>query len=152
MSNIISIETLAGKFANEIDLQEYCDKQYKIIQKITEENKKLKEDIDHLKFILASNTETLLTTSSEPIKIIVSKEQALLEEQINIIQNRSIGIELTLEDTKKLDLLLKNLNLIKESSPKTYELRPKKIKAHVDGLLEIASKKIEEIKPSDESI
>lgn len=139
---IVSINTLAENFASEKDLQSYCDQQYILIQELRNENKKLTEEVEHLKFIIASNTEIL--PSNETVQIVVSKEQALLEEQITIIQQRSFGKELTLEDTKKLDLLIKNLKIVKEDSPKTFDIKSKKFKATTDKLLEVASQSVPE--------
>lgn len=141
MSKIVSITTLAGQFENETSLKEYCDKQFLTIKSLTDENKKLKEEINHLK--------SMLTKVVEPVKIIITKEQALLEEQIDIIQQRSIGKELTLEDTKKLDLLIKNLKLVKETTPTFDGSIKKKLNAPSEKLLELASIPI--IEPQDES-
>lgn len=141
MNKIISISTLAGQFDSEDDLREYCNKQFQIIKTLTDENKNLKEEIEHLK--------VLMNSMVEPAKIIITKEQALLEEQIDIIQRRSIGQELSLEDTKKLDLLIKNLKLVKEQE-KTFDGTPKKkFKTPPDKLLELASTLI--VEPQDES-
>lgn len=141
-NNVIPITTLAGIFDDEQSLQEYCDRQFKLIEDIRGENKRLQEEVEHLKFIIASNTEILPT--NEVIQVIVSKEQALIEEQIGILQGRSIGRELELDDVKKLDLLIKNLNLIKNNQPKTINAKSKKFKASNDKLLEVASKPVPE--------
>lgn len=46
----------------------------------------------------------------------VSPEELICVEQIRILQNRSAQRELSLEEVKKLDYLIKNLRLIKEQS------------------------------------
>lgn len=139
MGDIISISTLAGNFSTELELQAYCDKQFQTIKKLTEENEKLNAEIEHLKFVISSSTEIL---PYEVVKIIVTKEQALLEEQISILQSRSIGKELTLEDTKKLDLLIKNLRIVKENQPPLDGKPKKKFVTNERDLLTVASKEI----------
>lgn len=46
----------------------------------------------------------------------ITPEELICVEQINILQNRSAQRELSLEEVKKLDYLIKNLRLIKEQS------------------------------------
>lgn len=140
--NVVSITTLAGTFADEKSLQTYCDEQFKTIKILSEENNKLKEEINHLKFLVASTTE-ILGVGQNPIQIIVSNEQALLEAQINLIQKRSMTVELSLEDTKRLDLLLKNLKLVKELEAPTFKGESKPVISD-EKLLELASKKYEQ--------
>lgn len=145
MGDIISITTLAGNFSSELELQAYCDKQFETITKLTEENQKLKEEIDHLKFVVSTSTEIL---PNEVVKVIVSKEQGLLEAQINLLQDRAMGKELTLEDTKKLDLLIKNLRLVKENQPVLDGKPKKKFVTNDKDLLTVASKEIATDEPS----
>lgn len=71
-----------------------------LITNLEKENKQLKEQLENLR--LQSATE------------VVSAEELICIEQINILQNRSSQRELSLEEIKKLDLLVKNLRLIKE--------------------------------------
>lgn len=147
-NNIVSISTLAGVFSSEQDLKEYCDKQFEIINKIASENLKLKEEIDHLKFVLSSQTE-IVNLENNVVKLVVSKEQALIESQIQLLNNRYQGKDITLEDTKILDLLLKNLNIIKNNQPKTIKAASKKLPTSIDDLSKIASTQIEEHKTDE---
>lgn len=109
MDNIV---TLAGKFESFVDLQNYCDQQFLVITELKNEAKLLKEEIAHLKTLLTSTT-TLIEQSKEPIKVEVSSEQAICEIQIEKLRTKAVERELTLEETKRLDLLVKNLYLIK---------------------------------------
>ncbi len=134
MAKTLSITTLAKDFSNIAELQQYCNSQYNTIQNLQIQIKDLQEQIEQYKTL----------TNLEPVKIIVSKEQALLEAQIDILQQRGLQKELTLEDTKKLDLLVKNLKIVKDSEPKTLEGKSTKIKVSSERLLDVASQKIPE--------
>lgn len=126
MSDIISLPEMM-KQMKEQELQRYCDEQYKLICDQQKKIKQLEEEVEHLKSLLSSTTE-LLPAESEVIKIASTEEEVLLQAQIHQIYNRGLDRELSLEDTKRLDLLLKNLMALKEKSSKTIE-QPKKRKS-----------------------
>jgi len=111
-----SIKTLAGEFESTQDLQKYCDNQYIVIQKQQEKIKKLEEDLAHTK-ILISQTIPIL---ENPLTIKdVSTEQLICEIQIKKFERAALDRELTLEETKRLDLLIKNLHLVKAENKKS---------------------------------
>lgn len=74
--------------------------QAELITNLEKENKQLKQQLETLKLQLTPEA--------------LSAEELICVEQINILQNRSSQRELSLEEIKKLDLLVKNLRLIKE--------------------------------------
>lgn len=135
MSDIIDISNLNKEFKEEADKQKFLEVQTKTILELSKQNKQLQEEITHLKQLLSENS------FNPPVeKIIVTPEQALIDSQIDIIQTRSYLQELSLEDVKKLDLLLKNKFLIKKDSPETIKGDSKPQKLSLSKLLEIASK------------
>lgn len=105
MSELPSGDILAmfEQFKDSAEKQAYLSAQHKTISALLEKNQQQELEIEHLKSLLSAQVGTF----------IISPEEALIESQIKIIQNRSFGQELDLEDVKKLDLLLKNKNLIK---------------------------------------
>lgn len=109
------IKELFNQFRDDLEKQEYFEKQQLVITNLLKEKKKMQDEIDHLKDLLCS-TNQLLPTDNKVEKIIVTPEEDLIERQIYLIQQRGLERELTLEDTKKLDLLLKNKNLIKDEN------------------------------------
>ena len=122
MADII---TLAGKFKNAKELQLYTDSQYIALKSALDEITRLKEEVSHLKQLLSS---TVPLVGEPPIeKIIVSQEQAILEAQISHLHERALSRELTLEETKRLDLLIKNLNLVKGKPTGIIDAQSKKI-------------------------
>jgi len=132
------ITTIFKEFKSEAERKAFLFKQHEAISKLVEQNKALQDEVDHLKHLLTQSVPLLGESKIE--KVIVSPEQGLLEEQIRLIQDRSYGQELNLEDVKKLDLLLKNKELINKNKPKTYDGKSDLLIDNIK-LLEIAKKK-----------
>lgn len=119
------IVTLSGTYKSSKELKEYCNAQYIALQGAVEKIKKLEEEITHLQQLLATTTE--LVTSPKVEKIIKTPELAIVEAQIEILQNRALQKELTLEEVKVLDLLIKNKRLLTGEAT-TIEGEKKKVK------------------------
>ena len=132
MADII---TLGGTFKTYSDLQRYCDTQFVALKSAVEKIQTLEKEVQHLQELLVASVPLV----SNPI--IVSHEQALLEAQINLIHQRALDKELTLEETKRLDLLIKNLNLIRGKPTGIYEGSSRKVTKDISDaeLVRIAS-------------
>lgn len=113
MANIV---VLGGKFKSTAELQKYSDAQFLAIQSALEKIKKLEEEITHLQQLLAETTQLIGNVT----KTIKSPELAVCEAQIELLQNRALTKELTLEEVKTLDLLIKNKRLL-SGDPTTIE-------------------------------
>lgn len=120
MAELDNIITLAGKFKSHLELQSYCDSQFLVIQKSSMRIRQLEEEIVHLKELVAS-TQPLLSREVVPQLIIKSSEQVICEMEIEKLREASMKRSLTLEETKRFDLLVKNLLLAKESQK---EIKP----------------------------
>lgn len=125
------ITTLYKEFKSESEKKAFIHAQCKTISELSEKVKVQESEIIHLKELLLSTSKTST--------IIVTPEQALIDEQIKLIRERAIGQELDLEDVKKLDLLLKNQLLIKKTEPETFDTKFKKLGIPNADLLAIAS-------------
>jgi hypothetical protein len=104
MSDIASIDDLKDQYIDKLktkELREYANNQNKIIEKLSEENKKLKEQLESKKLVVATP---------------ISTEESICIEQIEILRSKSLGRELSLDEVKRLDLLVKNLRLAREQS------------------------------------
>lgn len=134
MSNITAI---FKEFKSEAERQAFIFKQHETISKLSSDNKKLQDEIDHLKYLLTQSVPLIGNTPVE--KVILTPEEGLLQSQIQLIQDRSYGQELSLEDVKKLDILLKNTELLKKNKPKTFDGKSDLILDNLK-LLEIAKK------------
>jgi hypothetical protein len=105
MSNIINVEELKKAYEEASKVKEIKDivsTQFKLIEKLQEENASLKER-------LSNGAPSLLGGK-------VSTEEMICIEQLEMLRSKSIGRELTLEEVKKLDLLNKNLRLAREQA------------------------------------
>lgn len=79
---------------------------------IQKQNTELKLEIAHLKDLLAASVPLI----GNNINIQVPKEQAACEIQIEMINAKAKDRELSLEETKRLEILIKSLYLIKDKS------------------------------------
>ena len=109
MSDIISMQDALSKMKAK-ELKEYTAAQFKLVETLRNENQMLKEKVAHL--------EQLLTTATP---IMQTDEEIICMEQIAILKNRSSGRELSLDEVKRLDLLIKNLRLIREQSTQVID-------------------------------
>lgn len=117
MSDVVDIKELKARFEEKLkgkELQEFASSQQTLIEKLLIENDKLREKTKHLEQLLQSITTT-------PTVHKISAEELICIEQINILQNRSGQRELSLEEVKRLDLLIKNLRLLREPSTQVID-------------------------------
>lgn len=93
-------------------LQEESLVSYKTIDSLKKENKALRHEVDHLKELLTYTAPLV----SKNVRIEVPKEQAACEIQLRMLHEKAQGRELTLEETKRLEILIKSLYLIKDKA------------------------------------
>jgi len=140
-----NIVDLAIKFKEKTkaELQKYSDDQYRALvaaaQKITE----LQAEVEHLKQLLTTTVSIVQDSNVE--SVIKSPELCVVEAQIEILSRRALQLEMTLEDAKLLDILIKNKKLL--TGEATTIVAEKKLKQKYSDaeLVKIASepKKIE---------
>lgn len=106
-----SIITLAGEFKAIAELKDYCNKQYEFVEHLTKEIKHLQQENNHLKSLLVGVVPVLNTNITK-----IADEEMICIEQIKRLKDLSGVRELSLDETKKLDLLQKNLKLSREGS------------------------------------
>lgn len=114
MSSLIDLNELKQAYMEASKLKEVKDiaaTQLKIIEKLQAENAMLKEKL--------SNAQALPSIPNFGGR--VSSEEMICIEQIEILKNKSVGRELTLEEVKKLDLLNKNLRLAREQATQVID-------------------------------
>jgi hypothetical protein len=131
MSNIIDLNELKQRYeaiSKPKDLRAFIEAQQDIILKLQKELAFVKEKLnDAEKFLKASKLST------------ITPEEMICIEQIDYIKKSSFGRELTLDEVKRLDLLVKNLRLIREQSTQVINAAAYE---HIreDELLAIATK------------
>jgi hypothetical protein len=105
-----NIDNIAKQFENILDLQKYSDQQFALIQKQNLIIGRLQAEIAHLKSVLSASP----LVDDKSVKLITSTEQTICEIEIERLKETAMSRGLTLEETKRLDLLVKNLFLAKE--------------------------------------
>jgi hypothetical protein len=111
MSDIVDISDLQRAFQDKKskkDLELFAQAQYDLINRIQEENQILRQKVESL--------EKMLMQSSSVLSINVSPEEEICVHQIELIRSKSRERSLSLDEIKQLDLLVKNLRLIREKS------------------------------------
>jgi hypothetical protein len=108
-NEIIDITQLAGKFKNRAELQQYAEKLFHGLKAAVEKLQAQEQEIEHLKTLLANSVPKNL--------FVVPDEQAIAEVQLKRLKEIALDRELTLDETKRYDLLNKNLILAKGKKP-----------------------------------
>lgn len=137
MSNVYSIEDLRKEFLEKSkpkDVKEFVEKQQDLLEKFMRENSELKKQLDHANEIIKSVGSPLLISNE-------NDEELICIEQIKILKDRSRSKELDINDVKKLDLLIKNLKLIR--SEPTANINANYRDVSEEDLLAIATGKSE---------
>jgi hypothetical protein len=114
------------------ELQDYANKQYEVIVSLKEQITNLEEENKYLQGLVGN------TTIINPVSLITDEELICLE-QIKKLKDQSKNRELTLDEVKKLDLLHKNLKLIREKDIVDLPVNKKKSLSN-ERLLAIAGK------------
>lgn len=111
MSNLINIEDLRKQFEDKLTSEEwkkFSEVQYQMIDAYQKQIDLLRRKNEQL--------EKLLMSKMDNVAMPLTAEEIICIEQIDRIRHKSIKQELTLEEVKRLDLLVKNLKLIREES------------------------------------
>jgi len=112
MSNVINIEDLRRDFVLKTtnkDLKDFAVQQQAVIETLLASNKHLEDKLKHLENLLLSLENNNIVSQITP-------EEMICIEQINGLRSKSSNRELSLDEVKRLDLLVKNLRLIREQS------------------------------------
>ena len=85
---------------------------FKSVDKYQKENEALRKEVIHLKELLTFTAPLI----NKEVKIEVPLEQSACEIQLRMLHEKSKTRELTLEETKRLEILIKSLYLIKDKA------------------------------------
>lgn len=91
------------------DIEQISVAQETVIFKLQQENDLLKEKMAHLESMLIAQTTK------------ITPEEMICVEQIDVIKQKSSQRELSLDEVKRLDILIKNLRLIKDQSTQAVD-------------------------------
>ena len=109
-SDVLDVKALKKQYKSATkskELEVFSEAQQKLIEQLQTENNQLKEKLSHL--------ETVMLNSKLAAQRL-SPEEIICMEQIEILKSKSVNRELSLDEVKRLDLLVKNLRLIREQS------------------------------------
>lgn len=100
------------------------------------------DEVSHLKRLLMGSAIPIIGEAS---KILMSDEEVIAEKQLQRLRTMSMERDLTLDEVKRFDLLVKNKRLA-QGNATTIEAKPVGLPKDLpkDQLMQIASKKIEE--------
>jgi len=111
MADILDMQDLRKQFVEKTklkDVKEFAEKQQDLIEKLLNDNKLLSEKVGHL--------EEMLKASAATIKVPMTVEELICIEQIDLLRQKSRDRELSLDESKRLDIFIKNLRLIRNES------------------------------------
>jgi hypothetical protein len=122
-----TINHILDKYKSPEEVKAYAKAQHKTIIKLNERLTQLERDLELTK----SNRGGVATGESAVLTIAhpdgVSDEEAICIMELNRLKNVSMKGPLTLEETRKLDILVKSLYSIKNGGKKTVELQTSKM-------------------------
>lgn len=135
MSNLIDIKDLKKEFLEKTKLKEirvFAEKQQEFIQNLIDQNKALVDKVNHLESML-------LSSKSNVVRMEITSEELICMEQIDLLRGKSASRELSLDEVKRLDLLIKNLRLIREESTEVINTASYSTDISEDTLVAIAT-------------
>ena len=142
-NEVIDITAMAGKFKSRLELQRYSEKLFAAFKQSVEQLQKVQDENKHLKEMLASVVPVVAapTEVKEIPTFSVPDEQAIAEMQLLRLKQIAMDRDLTLDETKRFDLLTKNLYLAKGKPTKAIDARAKRLEDVTEAeLVQIAKK------------
>lgn len=114
----MDIDQLAQSFKTLKELRHYCDSQMMVISELNKKIVALQEENKHLQDLLSKST-PIISDASGSLEIYknMTNELAVCLMQIKILKEKSEDGELSLEDTKKLEIYTKLLLNLKTDKP-----------------------------------
>lgn len=140
MSNI---DKTVAQYKDFSQLQEFAQAQQTTIIQLSKKIQKLEDERDHLKKLLEGSVPILKTDNKPTLgeKFLTSDEEAICLMQLNKLRDIATERELTLEETRRVEIFAKVLAAAK-NSPKVIEVKTKQmsteellasVEAHADG-------------------
>ncbi len=122
-----SISKSIQQYKDVNSLQQFAEAQQKTIIQLSKKIQKIEEERDHLKTLLESSV-PLIKTEGQQMgeKFLTSAEEAICVMQLEKLRDISSSRELTLEETRKVEVFSKVLNAVR-NAPKTIEIKNKQM-------------------------
>ena len=109
-------------------LQQFAQAQHTTIVQLSKKIQKIEDERDHLKKLLESSVPILKEPGKEIAgsKFLTSDEEAICVMQLNKLRDISSERELTLEETRRVEIFSKILNAVR-NAPKVIEVKTKQL-------------------------
>ncbi len=120
----MSIDSMLEGFKDLTEVKAFAEAQTKTIIELNKKNKKLEEEVLHLKKILEDSTDIISNQQGEfnSDLILGSDEETIAKIQLNRLKEVSFTRELTLEEAKRTEIFTKILALAHNKPTKIFEL------------------------------
>lgn len=118
--DVIDIVDLRKQFVEKTkvkDLKDFAQSQQDLLEKLLFQNKALQEKNNQLENILKE------LADKKNVIMNITAEELICIEQIQILRSKSANRELDLDEIKRLDILIKNLRLIRDQSTSAIETK-----------------------------
>ncbi|NBX97362.1 hypothetical protein EBQ81_00655 [bacterium] len=125
------------------EMKAFSEAQQKTIIQLTKKIKQLEEERDHLKKLVESNVPLVTTDEKQSYpaeKFLTSDQEAICRTQLLKLREMALDRELTLEETKKVEIFSKILVAL-ENAPKVIKVNTDKL--NNDDLLSLVSSEVE---------
>lgn len=100
---------MSEEFKTIAELQTYANSQHEIINKLNAKINALEESEKHLQKLLADNS-IIVTEGAKDLFIQCEDPEAISRTQLKILRDRSLQQELTIEETKRVEIYTKILD------------------------------------------
>lgn len=123
----MSISRTIEQYKDLESLGQFAEAQQKIILQLGKKIQKVEEERDHLKTLLESSV-PLIKKEGEQLgeKFLTTAEEAICVMQLDKLRDVSSARELTLEETRKVEVFSKVLAAVR-NAPKTIEIKNKQM-------------------------
>lgn len=123
----MSVDKMLEQFKDFAELQVYAQSQYKTIIASSQKIKKLEDEIVHLKKLIESGNIQVIEPEKKYSALLTSSDEETISKiELNKLKQVSFERELTLEETKKVEIYSKILTNIR-GQQKTFDATSKKM-------------------------
>lgn len=137
-NDVVDITTMYGKFKDVTELTQQFNLQSRALNTAYDRIKELEEENETLRQQIATTPKNEIVLNEPVSSFLVPTEERLCKNEIEKLEQVAQERSLTFEETKRLDILIKNLYLAREKN-KVIEGSATKVKELTDAdLLAIA--------------
>lgn len=122
MSDFNNILDISNTFKDYAELKTFAESQYKLILELSKKINKLELEKNSLEKLLKevdkeAKKEVIREQSKEGNKVAISDEEEICLTQLKLLNEMSAGIELNMEQSKKVEIFTKLLLAIRAKTP-----------------------------------